>query len=228
MPGSAISRSWPAGPGPSTRPWSAAEDAGRVDAPGDPPGAAAPPRAAGRLQVLRAASTWSGWCPRSLVLAVAEVIVAELAGNRARARAVVRAWRWNLAGFRPSGCSARSSRATVGLSDKEIRLLQVGGSARLSSYFRRVFQHGFHGAHADELAAAEPGRPASDPATDGTGDPATVVPRAARAPSTPMDGDPRSRGSTWRARGRTGERTGPAHRLADRRRWSCSSGPGAS
>ncbi len=41
------------------------------------------------------------------------------------------------------------------LSDKEIRLLQVGGSARLSSYLRRVFQHGFHGAHADEMAAAE-------------------------------------------------------------------------
>ena len=29
------------------------------------------------------------------------------------------------------------------------------GSARLSAYGRRVFQHGFHGAHADELAAAE-------------------------------------------------------------------------
>ena len=30
------------------------------------------------------------------LLAVAEVVVAEVAGNRARARAVIQAWRWNL------------------------------------------------------------------------------------------------------------------------------------
>ena len=41
------------------------------------------------------------------------------------------------------------------LGDKEIRLLQVGGSARLSSYARRVFQHGWRSAHADEVAAAD-------------------------------------------------------------------------
>ena len=46
--------------------------------------------------------------PQILVLAVGEVIVAELAGNRARARAVVRAWRWNLGAHRrPSAASAR-------------------------------------------------------------------------------------------------------------------------
>ena len=38
--------------------------------------------------------------PQVFVLALGEVIVAELAGNRARARAVVRAWRWNLGRLR--------------------------------------------------------------------------------------------------------------------------------
>ena len=92
--------------------------------------------------------------PQIIVLAVAEVIVAELAGNRARARAVVRAWRWNLGRLPATRVQRKELKAHRRLSDKEVRLLQVGGSARLSSYFRRVFQLGFHGAHADELAAA--------------------------------------------------------------------------
>ncbi len=92
--------------------------------------------------------------PQVLVLAVAEVVVALLAGNRARARAVVRAWRWNLGRLSTIRHQRKELRTHRRLSDKEVRLLQVGGSARLSSYFRRVFQHGFHGAHADELAAA--------------------------------------------------------------------------
>ncbi|MGD0312204.1 MAG: glycosyltransferase [Acidimicrobiales bacterium] len=93
--------------------------------------------------------------PQVLVLAVAEVVVAELAGNRVRARAVVRAWRWNLARLPTTRKQRKELQGHRRLSDKEIRVLQIGGSARLSSYFRRVFQHGFHGAHADELAAAD-------------------------------------------------------------------------
>ena len=92
--------------------------------------------------------------PQVFVLAVGEVLVAELAGNRTRARAVVRAWRWNL-GRLPLTRARRSElQARRRLGDKEVRLLQMRGSARLSAYGRRVFQHGFHGAHADELAAA--------------------------------------------------------------------------
>jgi GT2 family glycosyltransferase len=102
----------------------------------------------GRFHLLRVV-------PQVVVLAIAEVIVAELAGNRARARAVVRAWRWNLARLPTTRARRKELKAHRRLSDKEIRVLQVGGSARLSSYFRRVFQQGFHGAHADELAAAE-------------------------------------------------------------------------
>ncbi len=93
--------------------------------------------------------------PQILVLAIGEVIVAEVAGNRARARAVVRAWRWNLGRMGTIRRQRKQLKGHRRLSDKEIRLLQVAGSARLSAYGRRVFQHGFHGAHADELASAE-------------------------------------------------------------------------
>ena len=93
--------------------------------------------------------------PQVLVLAAGEVVVAELAGNRARARAVVRAWRWNLGRLPETRRRRKELKAHRRLGDKEIRLLQVGGSARLSAYGRRVFQYGFHGAHADELAAAD-------------------------------------------------------------------------
>ncbi len=93
--------------------------------------------------------------PQVLLLAVGEVIVAELAGNRARARAVVRAWRWNLGRLGVLRAQRAGLQANRRVGDKEIRLLQVRGSARLSAYLRRVFQFGFHGAHADELAAAE-------------------------------------------------------------------------
>jgi GT2 family glycosyltransferase len=92
--------------------------------------------------------------PQVFLLAVGEVIVAELAGNRARARAVVRAWRWNLSRTAVIRRQRKELKGHRRLGDKEVRLLQIGGSARLAAYGRRVFQHGFHGAHADEMAAA--------------------------------------------------------------------------
>ena len=112
-----------AGTGPTGRPAvRTRSDAGRRDAsrpcdgagprrppPGDPPGAPAPPRAPGRLQVLLPEPSLRV-VPQVLVLAVGEVVVAELAGNRARARAVVRAWRWNLGrlgAIRPDGRRSR-------------------------------------------------------------------------------------------------------------------------
>jgi len=98
--------------------------------------------------------------PQVLLLAVGEILVAELAGNRARARAVVRAWRWNLGRLSAVRAQRGVLQAKRRVGDKEIRLLQVRGSARLSAYLRRVFQFGFHGAHADELAAAEALAPA--------------------------------------------------------------------
>jgi hypothetical protein len=70
---------------------------------------------------------------------------------------VILAWRWNLGRLDVIRAQRKELRDHRRLGDKEIRLLQVGGSARLSAYGRRVFQHGFHGAHADELAAVEEG-----------------------------------------------------------------------
>jgi GT2 family glycosyltransferase len=127
----------------------------------------------GRFHLLRVV-------PQVLVLAAAEVVVALLAGNRVRARAVVRAWRWNLGRLSVTRGQRKELKGHRRLNDKEVRLLQVGGSARLSSYFRRVFQHGFHGAHADELAAAElaiddgpdaDGMAGAEPATSRAGNP---------------------------------------------------------
>jgi GT2 family glycosyltransferase len=92
--------------------------------------------------------------PQLFFLAVGEVVVAELAGNRARARAVRRAWRWNLSRLSTVRRQRKELRGHRRLSDHEIRTLQIGGSARLATYGRRVFQHGFQGAHADELAAS--------------------------------------------------------------------------
>jgi hypothetical protein len=65
----------------------------------------------------------------------------------------VRAWRWNFGRLAVIRAQRKALQANRRVADKEIRLLQVRGSARLSAYLRRVFQFGFHGAHADELAA---------------------------------------------------------------------------
>ncbi len=143
--------------------------------------------------------------PQIVVLALAEVIVAELAGNRARARAVVRAWRWNLGRLPATRVQRKELKAHRRLSDKEVRLLQVGGSARLSSYFRRVFQLGFHGAHADELAAAGL---AADQAADLAGGPGSLHPPDHGGTAAPDlgAGEGRRSGADRRARGRVNGR----------------------
>ncbi len=126
--------------------------------------------------------------PQVLVLAVGEIIVAEVAGNRSRARAVRRAWRWNLGRLATLRQQRKELRTHRRLSDREIRALQIGGSARLATYGRRVFQHGFQGAHADELVASGRAAPGSlappgadglavvDLSAGGAGDPAPSAP----------------------------------------------------
>jgi GT2 family glycosyltransferase len=97
--------------------------------------------------------------PQVVVLAIAEVVVAGVTGARERAGAVVRAWRWNLGRLGTIRRQRKELRAVRLLGDKEIRQLQVGGSARLSSYVRRVVQHGWRSAHAtgdeSELAGGD-------------------------------------------------------------------------
>ncbi len=140
--------------------------------------------------------------PQILVLAVGEVIVAELAGNRARARAVVRAWRWNLGRLGTIRRQRKQLKGNRRLGDKEIRLLQVAGSARLSAYGRRVFQLGFHGAHADELASAEAGDgPYAGAALAGAaaGPPSTPSTRRSRPVPAPMPPEPAQGPGSWSA-----------------------------
>ncbi len=138
--------------------------------------------------------------PQVLILAICEVTVAELAGNRTRARAVLRAWRWNLGRLSETRRQRKELKAHRRLSDKEIRLLQVGGSARLSAYVRRVFQHGFHGAHADELAAVDEGAQAAHGGATG-GDAAPTRPGGAGDRSAPGEArgrvSGRTRATTW-------------------------------
>jgi GT2 family glycosyltransferase len=93
--------------------------------------------------------------PQIVLLNLGEYLVAQLAGNRARARAVAHAWRWNLHRRGTTRRLRRELQAHRRIGDKEVRELQISGSARLASYLRRVFLFGFHGAHAEELRSAE-------------------------------------------------------------------------
>src|ERR1019366_7876074 len=108
------------------------------------------PRAAPRPEGLRPFHL-ARVLPQVVLLTLGEVVVAGLAGNRVRVRAVMRAWRWNLGRVGVIRRQRKELKSHRRLTDSEIRVQQVGGSARLSAYARRVFQHGFHGAHADEL-----------------------------------------------------------------------------
>src|SRR5579875_2432346 len=85
--------------------------------------------------------------PQALALALGELLVAALAGDRRRARAVVHAWRWNLARRR----ELRRRRAALArmraLADSDVRTLQVRGSARLATYLSRLVHQGLDAAH---------------------------------------------------------------------------------
>jgi GT2 family glycosyltransferase len=91
--------------------------------------------------------------PQILVLTFGELFVARVAGNGNRVRAVTAAWRWNFHRVGETRRQRRQVQSLRRLGDKEIRQLQVSGSARLSAYVSRVLQLGFRGAHADELAS---------------------------------------------------------------------------
>jgi GT2 family glycosyltransferase len=96
--------------------------------------------------------------PQAALLAFGEVIVAVLARDRDRARAVIGAWRWNA--HRLTELSQlRGELAEHRLfPDAEVRRLQVRGSARLSRYFSRLSHQGLEAANA--VTARE--RPASE------------------------------------------------------------------
>ena len=186
-----------------------------------PPASDAPSlQALQRRQELSAVLTCYSWphllrvLPQAFVLALGEILVATLVGDRQRARAVLHAWRWNLARRK----ELRRRRAALAslrvLGDAEVRSLQVRGSARLSTYLSRLTHQGVdvaHGAHVAALprtrgaaGVGEPGLTDDEAGVDGPGDEAGVD----------GPGDAASRGTTPRDPARAGLLTSRRSRLA--------------
>ncbi len=96
--------------------------------------------------------------PQAALLALGEVVVALLAGDTDRARAVVGAWRWN--GHRLGEISRlRGELAEHRLfPDSEVRRLQLRGSARLSRYLSRLSHQGLEAANAVAVSSGGAGR----------------------------------------------------------------------
>lgn len=105
--------------------------------------------------------------PQLVVLSVAEVVVALVTGHRARARAVAGAWAWNLRHRAEVRAGRRAVAATRRVPDRDLRRLQLRGSARLTSYVRRAATYGLHQAHLDSEALEADGRAAGPPAGGG-------------------------------------------------------------
>jgi GT2 family glycosyltransferase len=85
----------------------------------------------GRFHLLRV-------LPQLFVLAVGEVVFASVTRRRAVAAAIVSAWRWNWSWtqLRQLRAARRLLQAQRALPDREIRRLQVRGSARMSAFLR--------------------------------------------------------------------------------------------
>ncbi len=144
-----------------------------------PPSDAPSLQALQRRHELAAVLTCYSWThlvrvvPQTLLLSIGEVLVATLAGDRRRARAVLHAWRWNL-GRRGRLRSRRAALAAVReLGDADVRSLQVRGSARLTTYVSRLTHqglgvaHGLQSSHAPGDTPPEPSAPPEGGAAEG-------------------------------------------------------------
>jgi GT2 family glycosyltransferase len=86
--------------------------------------------------------------PQAALLALGEAIVALLARDRQRARAVAGAWVWNARHLRELRAPRRQLAQHRLFPDAEVRRLQLRGSARLNSYFSRLSHQGLDAANA--------------------------------------------------------------------------------
>ncbi|MDA8310784.1 MAG: glycosyltransferase [Actinomycetota bacterium] len=103
--------------------------------------------------------------PQALLLSLGEVVVAVLVGDFQRARAVLHAWRWNVARGRELRRRRAALAAVRALGDADVRSLQVRGSARLSTYASRLTHEGIdvaHGLGARRAAAGAGGKARHD------------------------------------------------------------------
>ena len=86
--------------------------------------------------------------PQAGLLAVCEVVVALLARDGLRARAVAGAWTWNAKHWGEVRALRVELKARRLFPDSEVRRLQLRGSARLSRYFSRLSHQGLAAANA--------------------------------------------------------------------------------
>lgn len=74
--------------------------------------------------------------PQALLFTLVEALYALIAGRPGQARDVLGAWTWNLRRMGAVRARRKQVRAFRTVSDREVRSLQVGGSARLSAFLR--------------------------------------------------------------------------------------------
>jgi hypothetical protein len=96
--------------------------------------------------------------PQAALLALGEVIVALLARDGERVRAVVGAWNWNARHLTEISLLRGQLAEHRLFPDSEVRRLQLRGSARLSRYLSRLSHHGLEAANSVAVARgrAEP------------------------------------------------------------------------
>ena len=96
--------------------------------------------------------------PQAALLALGEVIVAVLARDRDRVRAVIGAWRWNARRLTELSLLRGELAQHRLFPDAEVRRLQVRGSARLSRYVSRLTHQGLTAANAVAVSRERPER----------------------------------------------------------------------
>jgi GT2 family glycosyltransferase len=115
-----------------------------------------------RRHELRTVLKCYGWfhlvrvLPQAALLAVGEVIVALVARDRQRARAVSGAWWWNARHVFELHALRQKLHAQRLFPDAEVRRLQLRGSARLSRYLSRLSHQGFDAANAVVTSRGHP------------------------------------------------------------------------
>ena len=153
--------------------------------------------------------------PQAALLAFGEVVVAVLARDRDRARAVTGAWRWNLRRLTEISVLRGELAEHRLFPDAEVRRLQVRGSARLSRYFSRLSHQGLDAANAVAVTRSGPsGRRAGGRGRRPHGQRGVGLQRGRRLRRARRPG-PARRAGPLRATGPVGA---PEHR-APARRW---------
>lgn len=100
--------------------------------------------------------------PLAIVLLLMEALYSVVAGRRRQARSAIGAITWNVRNIGQIRARRKESGALRGVSDREVRALQMSGSARLSGFFRGQFDVGdrvvsFAGSFRDSFTGQDAG-----------------------------------------------------------------------